>query len=46
MAKEGTGGFYKGALANIMKGFGSSLVLVLYDDVKSFVHGRFGDEKH
>jgi len=33
---EGYKAFYKGGVANILKGLGSSLVLVVYDDVKSF----------
>jgi len=38
---EGGAAFYNGAVANIMKGFGSALVLVLYDDVKLFIESKF-----
>jgi solute carrier family 25 (adenine nucleotide translocator) protein 4/5/6/31 len=31
---EGFGGMYKGALANIFRGVGASLVLVLYGEIK------------
>ena len=34
LAKEGSGGLYKGCLSNVMRGMGASLVLVLYDDFK------------
>lgn len=30
---EGPGGFFKGALANILRGTGAALVLVLYDEI-------------
>lgn len=33
MAKEGAGGFFKGALANILRGTGAAIVLVLYDEI-------------
>jgi len=32
--EEGAGGMYKGALANIFRGVGASLVLVLYGEIK------------
>merc|ERR1712153_149925 len=31
MAAEGPGGFFKGALANVLRGTGAALVLVMYD---------------
>ena len=34
MAKEGPAGFFKGALSNIFRGVGASLVLVLYDEIR------------
>lgn len=33
MKKEGAGGFFKGALANILRGTGAAIVLVLYDEI-------------
>jgi len=33
LAKEGPGGFFKGALANILRGTGAAIVLVLYDEI-------------
>jgi len=33
LAKEGAKGFYKGALANVMRGTGAALVLVIYDEI-------------
>jgi solute carrier family 25 (adenine nucleotide translocator) protein 4/5/6/31 len=33
LAKEGAGGFFKGALANILRGTGAAIVLVLYDEI-------------
>jgi solute carrier family 25 (adenine nucleotide translocator) protein 4/5/6/31 len=36
LAKEGPGGFFKGALSNIFRGVGASLVLVLYDELRRF----------
>lgn len=35
MAQEGPKGFFKGALANIVRGTGAALVLVLYDEIKN-----------
>ena len=34
---EGTAAFYKGALSNVFRGFGASLVLVLYDEAKNYL---------
>jgi len=36
-AKEGPGGFFKGALANIVRGTGAAIVLVLYDEIQNFI---------
>lgn len=36
LAKEGPKGFFKGALSNVFRGVGASLVLVLYDEIKKF----------
>lgn len=30
---EGNGAFFKGALSNVFRGVGASLVLVLYDEI-------------
>jgi len=38
LAKEGAKGFYKGALANILRGTGAAIVLVLYDEIMNFVN--------
>lgn len=42
--KQGTKGLYKGALSDAVTGLGSSLVLVLYDDLKKYVmnNDQFG----
>lgn len=37
---EGYSAFYKGALSNVFRGVGASLVLVLYDEMKSFMAKR------
>merc|ERR1711937_167446 len=34
---EGAKGFFKGALANILRGTGAAIVLVLYDEIMNFV---------
>merc|ERR1712139_437284 len=34
---EGPKGFFKGALANILRGTGAAIVLVLYDEIMNFV---------
>jgi len=33
LKNEGPGGFFKGALANVLRGTGAALVLVLYDEI-------------
>merc|ERR1712151_362264 len=40
LAKEGPGGFFKGALANVLRGTGAAIVLVLYDEIMNFVGGN------
>merc|ERR1719313_2270135 len=37
MKAEGPGGFFKGALANILRGTGAALVLVMYDEIMNAV---------
>jgi len=38
LAKEGPKGFFKGALANILRGTGAAIVLVMYDEIMNFVN--------
>lgn len=42
---EGTAGMFKGALANIFRGVGASLVLVLYGEMKNFMDRQAEAEK-
>jgi len=37
MAAEGPGGFFKGAMANILRGTGAAIVLVMYDEIMNAV---------
>jgi solute carrier family 25 (adenine nucleotide translocator) protein 4/5/6/31 len=37
MAAEGPKGFFKGALANIVRGTGAAIVLVMYDEIQNFI---------
>lgn len=37
MAAEGPAGFFKGALANIVRGTGAAIVLVMYDEIQNFL---------
>merc|ERR1711998_809371 len=37
MKAEGPGGFFKGALANILRGTGAAIVLVMYDEIMNAV---------
>lgn len=37
MAKEGIKGFFKGAGANILRGTGAAIVLVMYDEIMNFI---------
>jgi len=34
---EGPGGFFKGALANVLRGTGAAIVLVMYDEIMNFM---------
>lgn len=36
--QEGVNGFFRGALSNVLRGFGGSLVLVLYDELQKFFY--------
>ncbi|GFE55064.1 ADP ATP transporter on adenylate translocase [Babesia ovis] len=38
LKNEGFHGFYKGAFANVLRGFGGALVLVFYDELKKLMH--------
>jgi len=40
MEKEGAGGFFKGALANILRGTGAAIVLVMYDEIMNAIERR------
>lgn len=37
LRNEGASGFFKGAFANILRGFGGALVLVFYDEFKKLI---------
>jgi solute carrier family 25 (adenine nucleotide translocator) protein 4/5/6/31 len=37
MKAEGPGGFFKGALANILRGTGAAIVLVMYDEIMNAI---------
>jgi len=37
LAKEGPKGFFKGALANILRGTGAAIVLVMYDEIMNAI---------
>jgi len=37
MAAEGPRGFFKGALANVLRGTGAAIVLVMYDEIKNAI---------
>jgi len=37
LKNEGVGGFFKGAMANILRGTGAAIVLVMYDEILNFV---------
>jgi len=39
LKNEGAGGFFKGAFANILRGTGAAITLVLYDEFMNFVNG-------
>jgi len=38
LQKEGPKGFFKGAFANILRGTGAAIVLVLYDEIMNFIN--------
>jgi solute carrier family 25 (adenine nucleotide translocator) protein 4/5/6/31 len=40
MEKEGSKGFFKGALANILRGTGAAIVLVMYDEIMNAIERR------
>ena len=40
MKNEGVGGFFKGAMANILRGTGAAIVLVMYDEIMNAVERR------
>jgi len=40
LADEGAKGFFKGAGANILRGTGAALVLVMYDEIMNFIERR------
>ena len=40
LAKEGVTGFFKGNLSNFWRSIGSSIVLVLYDELQAYVHAK------
>lgn len=42
MKAEGPKGFYKGALANILRGTGAAIVLVMYDEIMNFIERKSG----
>jgi len=42
LAKEGPSGFFKGALANVLRGTGAAIVLVMYDEIMNFVERKRG----
>lgn len=40
MKNEGSAGFFKGAFANILRGTGAAITLVLYDEIMNFVNRK------
>jgi solute carrier family 25 (adenine nucleotide translocator) protein 4/5/6/31 len=40
LSKEGVSGFFKGNLSNFWRSIGSSIVLVLYDELQKYVHEK------
>ena len=40
LKSEGVTGFFKGNLSNFWRSIGSSLVLVLYDELQKYVKGK------
>lgn len=43
--KEGIKGFFTGSYSNILRGIGSSLCLLLYDEIKDVQH-KYINKKH
>jgi len=37
---EGANGFFKGALANVLRGTGAAIVLVMYDEIMNFIERK------
>ena len=37
---EGPKGFFKGALANVLRGTGAAIVLVMYDEIMNFIERK------
>ena len=45
--REGVYGFYRGGFANVIRGLGSSMCLVLYEALQYYAsHGHFHSMKH
>jgi len=44
--KEGVNGLFTGATANLLRGIGASVVLVLYDDMRKFLGPYIGGDGH
>merc|ERR1712224_542559 len=42
LAQEGSKGFFKGALANILRGTGAAIVLVMYDEIMNAIERSAG----
>ena len=40
LGTEGVTGFFKGNLSNFWRSIGSSIVLVLYDELQAYVHAK------
>jgi len=40
MKNEGPKGFFKGALANVLRGTGAAIVLVMYDEIMNFIERK------
>jgi len=40
LKNEGPKGFFKGALANILRGTGAAIVLVMYDEIMNFIERK------
>jgi len=40
LKNEGPKGFFKGALANVLRGTGAAIVLVMYDEIMNFIERK------